>query len=72
MARKQGNLNRRDYMALVERVFDYMLERGPIVDCDEYQECYWCKMQYSWIKEDGYDHETYCLWLAVQETIGEK
>ena len=64
---RHGNINRRDYMVLFRRVLDHMLERGPIVQDDDVigsYACYWCG-------NHARDHETDCIWLDVQEVMGE-
>ena len=71
-ARREGKTVKLLNIAVIERMVEYTLEVGPIVNCDEYQVCYWCELQYSWSREDNYDHNPDCIWPILQEVFGQE
>ena len=69
MARRRiGNINSRRYRGITSRMIEHMLDQDPFVydittNMPAY--CWWCKNNVP-------DHETDCVWLALQETFGQE
>ena len=69
MARRRiGNINSRRYRGVIERMVEHTLDRGPTVQDDDVigsYACYWCG-------NPDPDHESDCVWLALQEAFGQE
>ncbi len=45
------------------------LENGPMINCGEFQMCYWCDIIYISDDKECKDHADGCVWPMVRELV---